>query len=73
MTVERVRAQQSLRTLPGVQMVRVTIATVDPLTVTLPGGAVVAGARVPGLTYNVGASAFAFIQEPAVGPIIPSE
>lgn len=71
MTAERVRAQQQNRPPAGVQMVRVTIASVSPLTVTLPGGAVVAGRKVPGVTYVVGADAFAFIQEPAVGPVIP--
>lgn len=72
MTVERVRAQQTTRQRPGVQMVRVTIATVTPLTVTLPGGATVPGVKVAGLTYTAGAAAFALVQEPAVGPVFPS-
>lgn len=71
MTRERIRAAQAAQAPAGVQMVRVTIAAVSPLTVTLPGGTVAAGVKVPGATYTVGAPALAFVQEPAVGPIFP--
>lgn len=71
MTRARVNAQQATRAPAAVQMVRVTVATVTPLTVTLPGGGTVAGVPVPGASYVVGAAAVALIQEPAVGPIFP--
>lgn len=71
MTGERVRAGQATRPPKGVQMVRVTVVTVSPLTVTLPGGATVPGVKVAGLTYTANAAAYALVQEPAVGPVFP--
>lgn len=72
MTRDRVRAQQATRPPAAVRMVRVTIHTVTPLTVTLPGGANVAGVKIPGLTYTAGATGYALVQEPAVGPVFPT-
>jgi hypothetical protein len=75
MTAERVRAQQIARTRPpGTpppgQWVKCTVATVSPLTVTLPGGAAVGALAVQGQAYTVGAPAVVFWQEPAVGPCL---
>lgn len=72
MTAGRVRAQQQTRPPKGVQLIRVTITAVSPLTVTLPGASSpVPGVKVAGLTYTAGAAAFALWQEPAVGPVFP--
>jgi hypothetical protein len=71
-TAERVRAQQQpARPTGALRMVACTVASVTPLTVTLPGGAVVAARKVKGLTYTVGDSATVLIQEPNVGFVIP--
>lgn len=75
MTAERVRAQQAARSrAPGVppagQWVRCTVAAVTPLTVTLPGGAVVGALKVQGQTYAAGVAAVVFWQEPSVGPCL---
>jgi uncharacterized protein (DUF697 family) len=74
-TAERVKAQQAARTRPpGTppvgQWIRCTVASVAPLAVTLPGGAVVAAAAVQGQTYTVNAAALVFWQEPNVGPCL---
>lgn len=75
MTAERVRAQQAARARPpGTpaigQWMPCTVASVTPLTVTLPGGAVVGARKVQGQTYVVNAAALVFWQEPAVGPCL---
>ena len=60
MTAGRIRAQQTVRPPKGVQLIRVTISTVFPLTVTLPGAtSAVPAVKVAGLTYTAGAAAFA--------------
>lgn len=71
MTAARVRAGQTRQPVPGARLIRVTVKTVSPLTVQLPGGATVAGVKVAGLTYTANALAFALYQEPAVGPVFP--
>lgn len=71
MTRERIRAQQSTRPQKPVQMLRVTVVTVSPLVVALPGGAHVAGTAIAGLAYVAGGAATALFQEPAVGPVFP--
>lgn len=74
MTRERVRAAQTTAPPAAVRMVQVTIAAIGAHTVTvqLPSGSTVAGLRVAGLTYTVGAAATVLIQEPAVGPVLPT-
>lgn len=72
MTAGRVRAQQTIRPPKGVQLIRVTVTAISPLTVTLPGAtSAVPGVKVAGLTYTAGATAWALWQEPAVGPVFP--
>lgn len=73
MTGERIKAAQATRPPKGVQMVRCTITSVTPLTVTLAGASTaVAAVKVAGLTYTAGGAAFALVQEPAVGPVFPT-
>ena len=66
-----VRALQAAAAGPPARWLRVTVATTSPLRVVLPGGTVVAGLAVTGLTYTSGQAAYALYQEPAIGPILP--
>lgn len=71
MTRERVRARQAAQPVIPVDIIRVTVVTVDPLTVQLPGGAVLPGIAVAGVTYTPGAAAHALYQQPAVWSVFP--
>lgn len=72
MTANRVRAQQTIRPPKPGGFVRVTIAAASPLTVNLPGATTpVPGVKMQGFTYTVGATAWAWWQEPLVGPVFP--
>lgn len=71
MTRERVRTQQALTPGKPVTLMLVTVTATSPLTVQLPGGTTVTGRAIKGITYTIGDPAYALVQEPAVGPIIP--
>jgi hypothetical protein len=66
------RAMQGAAPDPNLRLVRVTIVTISPLTVELPGGATLPGVAVAGLTYTANTAAFALVQEPLVGAVFPT-
>jgi hypothetical protein len=74
-TRERVRATQANETGSGAHMVfRCTITAVNTKTIafTFPDGSTGVGQRIPGMTYTVNGGATVLIEQPAIGPVIPT-
>jgi hypothetical protein len=71
-TRDRIRAQQAAAPPPAARLLRVTVVSISPLVIQLPGGAQTRGIAMAGATYVPGAAATVLFQEPALGPVIPS-
>lgn len=71
MRSDTVRAAQA-PSRPALRMVRVTVTATVPLRVRLPDGAVIPGLPIAGLTYTVGGSGVALLQEPSIPLVFPT-
>jgi hypothetical protein len=74
MTDALTRVLQDLTRRPQVRIVRVTITSSDPLTVTLPDGARIRGTAIRGgLVYEFDRPAIAVLLEPSPPLVFPTE